>query len=252
MATIKAYTGDLLNRQTQKNKRRHSFFGSPEDEVLFGFSSVFPDDKANLSENLILRSKVLSNEYPQQKCNNYPRCHEHTVKLFVNKISENVVNRGVLNVLNELGLEYIDNLILSVSESITAKELERIWKQMESEKKNGRANSIGIADLTEDKLRHICEWSSITPDIHQICPIKYNCSASFNTIVNLGHKYNVRTTSHGDPKANPNKMTLDLNSLLDTNETKWVTDFTARYVQRSKDRNIITKKGYTMEISQLV
>jgi len=156
MVTIKAYTGDLLNRQTQNNKRRHSFFGSPEDEVLFGFSSVFPDDKVKLEENLILRSKVLSNEYPRQKCNNYPRCHEHTVKLFVNKISENVVNRGVVNVLNELEVEYIDNLILSVSgqevifylyffelleikitipisESITAKELERIWKQMESE-----------------------------------------------------------------------------------------------------------------------
>ena len=34
------------------------------------------------------------------------------------------------------------------------------------------------------------------------------------------------TEIFSDPKANPNKMTLDLNSLLDTNETKWVTDFT--------------------------
>ena len=39
------------------------------------------------------------------------------------------------------------------------------------------------------------------------------------------------TPNFSDPKANPNKMTLDLNSLLDTNETKWVTDFTGKLFQ---------------------
>lgn len=152
--------------------------------------------------------------------------------------------------LDELEVEYIDNLILSVSDEITNKQLIEVWKQMESEKKKGWANNIGIADLTDEKLRHICEWSSITPDIHQICPIKYDCAANFNTIVSLGHQYNVRTTSHGDPMSSPSKMTLDLNTLLDNTNKQWQTDFTARYIQRSKDCNIITKKGYTMEISE--
>lgn len=254
MSVLKAYTGDLLNRQTQKNKRRHSFFGSSEDEVLFGFSSVFDKVEVNgndANECVVLRSTNAFNHYPTRMCNNYPRCHEHTVKLFINRISENVVHRGVMNVMTELQVDYIDNLVISVDGGITNKELDGVWRQMENEKKSGRVNSIGIADLTEDKLRHICEWSSIAPDIHQICPIKYNCSENFNTIVNLGHKYNVRTTSHGDPQGAPSKMTLDLDSLLDSTKLKWATDFTARFVQRSKDRNIITKKGYTMEISQI-
>jgi len=252
MSVIKAFTGDLLNRKTKSNKRRHSFFGSSEDEVLFGFSSVF--DKCDVTDNetVVLRSAAPEGiSYPTRKCNNYPRCHEHTIKLFVSRITDDVVRRGLNDCLSELGVDYVDSLILSLSEAVTVKELDAVWKQMEGEKKNGRANTIGIADLTEDKLRHICEWSSISPDIHQICPIKYNCSASFQTIVNLGHKYNVRTTSHGDPKANPYKMTLDLKSLLGETGKNWATDFTARYIQRSKDRNIITQKGYTMQISQL-
>ena len=40
---IRAFSGDLLNRQTQRNKRRHSLIGSTEEEVLLGFSDVFND-----------------------------------------------------------------------------------------------------------------------------------------------------------------------------------------------------------------
>ena len=38
-----AFSGDLLNRVTAKNKRRHSLIGSTEEEVLLGFSDVFND-----------------------------------------------------------------------------------------------------------------------------------------------------------------------------------------------------------------
>ena len=117
----------------------------------------------------------------------------------------------------------------------------------------------------------------------QICPIKYNCSAYFNTIVNLGHKYNVRTTSHGYVRFMfVNRLFFGFVSVTHRErQVKWHSTwtlysivpnsvgqptslvstgaqspfnklfYTARFVQRSKDRNIITKKGYTMEISQV-
>jgi len=40
---IRAFSGDLLNRCTNLNKRRHSLIGSTEEEVLRGFSDVFND-----------------------------------------------------------------------------------------------------------------------------------------------------------------------------------------------------------------
>jgi len=248
---IMAFSGDLLNRQTQHNKRRHSFFGSSEEEVLVGFSSCFDDFATSNGKNLYnLRStNEIKSVYPETKCNNYPRCHELTVKLFINRISNDVVTRGLQTVLAELELDFADNLILSFDNSATNKMIETTWKQAEKEKKIGRVNQIGISDLSKDQLENLCEWSSISPDIHQISPINYDCCGStVQDIMAVAAKYNIRTTSHGDPVADPIKMTLDLDRLLDHTNSKWSTDYTVRYVQRSKDRNIITKKGYAMEI----
>jgi len=248
---IMAFSGDLLNRQTQHNKRRHSFFGSSEEEVLVGFSSCFDDFSISSGTKLYnLRStNEIKSVYPETKCNNYPRCHELTVKLFINAISNDVVTRGLQTVLSELELEFADNLILSFHNSANNKLIETTWKQAEKEKNLGRVNQIGVADLSKEQLENLCEWSSISPDIHQISPINYDCCGStVQDIMAVAAKYGIRTTSHGDPVADPTKMTLDLDLLLDHTTSKWTTDYTVRYVQRSKDRNIITKKGYAMEI----
>ena len=55
------------------------------------------------------------------------------IQLFVNRITDNVVNRGVMNVMTELQVDYIDNLVVSVDGSITDKELDGVWRQMENE-----------------------------------------------------------------------------------------------------------------------
>ena len=133
------------------------------------------------------------------------------------------------------------------------------------QKKSGRVNSIGIADLTEDKLRHICEWSSIAPDIHQVCLSKqvkwvvtiYFRFARSSTTARLAstqlsiwvtsimfgrHHMGTYSTcgycvvtivySHfRDPQGVPSKMTLDLDSLLDGTKLRWSTDFTGEYSQ---------------------
>ena len=54
-------------------------------------------------------------------------------QLFVSRITDDVVSRGLKDCLSELGVDYVDCLILSVSESITVKELDAVWKQMEGE-----------------------------------------------------------------------------------------------------------------------
>lgn len=250
---IRAYSGDLLNRQTKTNKRRHSFLGTPEDEILVGFSSAFDDVNISNEKECVIRSKnEIATDYPQIKCNNYPRCHELTVKLFIHEVNEDVVARGLKDILLELNQDYVDSLILALDKNFTKKEVETVWKQAENEKNLGRANLIGIADLTEEKLIYLCEWSSIVPDIHQISPINYDCcGSSMQSIMKVAQDNKIRTTSHGDPVGDPRRMTLDINSLLDHTKKQWTMNYTARYVQRSKDRNIITKKGYTMEITEV-
>ena len=54
-------------------------------------------------------------------------------QLFINRISNDVVTRGLQTVLSELELDFADNLILSFDRSATNKMIETTWKQAEKE-----------------------------------------------------------------------------------------------------------------------
>lgn len=256
-SNIVAFSGDLLNRQTNRNKRRHSLIGSTEEEVLLGFSDVFNDvDFQHKESNHVLRTKHECKAYPQIQCSNYPRCHEFNVKIFINEIGSGVVNDAVRSILDDLSLTFVDNLIVSLTEKVSTRDLDIIWKQMERMKNVGRVGAIGVADLSVAQLNHLIDWSSICPDLTQICPLNYDDTfrsqnSSVKQLTEIGQKHNIRITTHNDPVSSPDKLALDLDTLLDNSGKSWNTRYIARYTQRSKDRNIITMKGYCMGINQL-
>lgn len=251
---IRAFSGDLLNRQTQRNKRRHSLIGSTEEEVLLGFSDVF-NDVAIANDSTKVNPQVLRTNkecvlYPTHQCSNYPRCHEFSVKIFAHRIEPNLVKDAVSSVLTEMGFTFIDNLIVSLDKDVTKRDLGNLWEQMERVKNSGQVGAIGVADLTVDQLTHLTDWSSICPDILQVCPLNYNdvfshTNSTIQQITQIGQTKNIRITTHNDPVCSPTKLTIDLDTLLGGESgKKWTTSYTGRYTQRSKDRNIITMKGY--------
>jgi len=256
---IRAFSGDLLNRCTSVNKRRHSLIGSTEEEVLLGFSDVFNDvqiaiDTAQANPQ-VLRSNKTCKNYPSIKCPNYPRCHEFSVKIFAHQIEPKLVEDAVSSVLAEMGFSFIDNLIISLDKDVTNRDLGNVWEQMERAKNTGRVGTIGVADLSVAQITHLVEWSSICPDILQVCPINYDqlfkhTNSTIKQITQIGQAKNIRITTHNDPVCEPTKLTIDLDTLLgDNTGRKYQTCYTGRYTQRSKDRNIITMKGYFMGIS---
>lgn len=248
-----AFSGDLLNRVTAKNKRRHSLIGSTEEEVLLGFSDVFNDFEPEKGAGQDLRSRSECPKYPNVKCSNYPRCHEFSLKIFVHQITPTLIGEATAAILAELGFNYIDSLIVSLDENITKKELDTVWKQMETLKNAGRVGAIGMADLTVAQLQYLIDWTSICPDLMQICPLTYDAifadkDSSVKKIMKIGQAKNVRITTHNDPVRTPSKLKLDLENLFDQSSQNLDSLYTARYTQRSKDRNIITMKGYYMNL----
>jgi hypothetical protein len=250
---IRAFSGDLLNRCTNRNKRRHSLIGSTEEEVLRGFSDVFNDIDVQ-AQTQILKSNKECEKYPQIKCPNYPRCHEFTVKIFAHEVESGLVEDAVSSILAERGFSFIDNLVISLEKETSKRELDNIWQQMERVKNTGRVGSIGVADLNVGQLEHLVDWSSICPDIVQISPLTYDqvfedSNSTVKKITQIGQAKNIRVTTHNDPVCCPKKLSIDLDNLLDNTGRKWKTSYTARYTQRSKDRNVVTMKGYFMGIS---
>jgi hypothetical protein len=127
---ICVFTGDLLNRQTNKNKRRHSLIASTEEEFNLGFSEVFKNLEQSNAEITEPIQKPES-EYPKIQCSNYPRCHEFNVKVFLQTVTSGVVNMAVTNVLSEMNFTFVDSLIVSLG-NCTNKQIDETWKQMEA------------------------------------------------------------------------------------------------------------------------
>lgn len=255
LVSIRAFSGDLLNRCTQKNKRRHSLIASTEEEVLLGFSDVFNDQNISEGGPISLRSNKSCPVYPQIKCSNYPRCHEFNVKIFAHEINPNLVEDAVNSILTEMNFTFVDSLVLSLHKNITNKQLLSVWKQMEQMKNSGKVGSIGVADLSVDQVEYLSDWASICPDLVQICPLNYNelfseSESTVRKLTQIGQSKNIRITTHNDPVCSPQKLVIDLDSVLDTTDKKIRTVYTGRYTQRSKDRNIITMKGYYLGIAR--
>ena len=69
------------------------------------------------------------------------------------------------------------------------------------QKKAGRVGAIGMADLTVEELEFLVEWSSICPDLMQICPLTYDSlfadkNSTVKKIMKIGQTKSVRITTH--------------------------------------------------------
>lgn len=247
MTQVVAFSGDLLNRQTTLNKRRHSLIASTIEEVKDGFSNVTTENNDAKFHSAICfeTGELKMSQYPTRTCNNYPRCHEFTVKVFLFKEDPKLVTAAVKSILSEMDFKYADTLIVAFGKDIETRDIGKIWKAAEELKSSGRVQSIGVADLTISQLQHLTDWCSISPDILQICPSTYDedfkdKNSSVKEIMAFGNSKHLRITTHNDPVHEFDEMKLKASALAEKYETAYI----GRYVQRSKDRNIITMKGY--------
>ena len=58
-----------------------------------------------------------------------------------------------------------------------------------------------MADLTVAQLQYLIDWTSICPDLMQICPLTYDAifadkDSSVKKIMKIGQAKNVRITTH--------------------------------------------------------
>lgn len=246
MTQIVAFSGDLLNRQTTLNKRRHSLIASTTDEIKNSFNDVkSTDGKKYHSSACFETGNFQMSRYPTRLCNNYPRCHEFNVKLFLHSADPSCVKTGVNSILSEMNFKYADSLILAFEKKISSREIKRIWTEAENLKSAGKVQNIGVADMTIEQIRDLFDWCSITPDMLQICPSTYDedfreKKSTIKDIMTFGYEHHLRITTHNDPVLEFDELNLKAPALAQ----KYSSSYIGRYVQRSKDRNIITMKGY--------
>merc|ERR1739847_257114 len=116
MAYLFAHSGDILNRSTSENKRRHSIVGTTREELFGGLASAFHDFKLSTEQKSYFLKDLNNNRisYPSTRCSRYPKCHELTVKIFLNEYRDGVIDQCLNELLPEIELENVDFLIVSL------------------------------------------------------------------------------------------------------------------------------------------
>ena len=111
-----------------------------------------------------------------------------------------------------------------------------------------RANTIGVADFCKHKLERLIDSTGIKPDVDQLAPTASNgyCGISPG-LMSYAKEEDIKLKTHGDPCCTPSAMSADINTIVQSADSRWKTMFVARYSQMSKDRLCITKKGFTAQ-----
>jgi diketogulonate reductase-like aldo/keto reductase len=96
-----------------------------------------------------------------------------TSKLWNDFHGQNQVEPHLKETLSQLGLDYLDLYLIHWPASSTAgKELtppyEETWKAMEDVYKKGLARSIGVSNMTIQKLKNMSRYATVWPAVNQV------------------------------------------------------------------------------------
>lgn len=93
-----------------------------------------------------------------------------TSKIHKKYIKNGKIEEGFNNILEELGIEYIDLLLLHEPYKLKNADLKNInnWKIMENIYKSGKAKNIGVSNYRINEIKNIVENCEIIPYINQI------------------------------------------------------------------------------------
>lgn len=121
-----------------------------------------------------------------------------TSKLWPNEYGEEITGAAIDSMLERLGLEYIDLILLhqQVGDYLGA------WKALEKAVETGKVRSIGLSNFESGRLEEILQAAKIYPAVLQVeCHPYYTQSALKERVATYGTKLECWfPLGHGDPK----------------------------------------------------
>lgn len=173
-----------------------------------------------------------------------------TVKLFIYKTSDEVLRTAINNILIELGVAFIDLVILSfATEDCDIADIKRLWGVLEEFVDQGKIDSLGSADLLLADLTDLYEASKVKPIMNVIT--QELCCATPPDLASFVKERQIQLGAHSDPK---NILPVDklrdvLTQRLSYCDAKDSTvNWVARYSVLVKTRGVIKMKGYVVDI----
>lgn len=172
-----------------------------------------------------------------------------TVKIFLSHFDTAAFRNATTKVLEALGVEEMDSLILAFPVSSTSKltlaQMQPLWEAAQDMHVQGRALSVGVSDLDTSQLKELYNWAKVKPSVNQVN--LSSCCVIPQEMAEFAKVSNIQLLTHGDPKEvlEAEAVRRLLKGYVPDKELGcWSAPWVARYSVLVKCRGFIQSKGY--------
>ena len=177
-----------------------------------------------------------------------------SVKIFLNSFNEQTFNDAIQIVMDEIGCDRLDTVILSFPDKIFNEEelpkatIMPIWSIIQKNIASGKITTAGLADFNAKYLEQFLnalEDKSQKPTLNQVNIT--SCCKMPEDLVEFGKINNIQLTTHIDPREilTPEGLQSTIRSFAHEYDAHgWINLWTARYTLIYKCRGVVKSKGY--------
>lgn len=179
-----------------------------------------------------------------------------SVKLFLNNLDPEVLRQAVKTIMNEIGVDCIDTLILSFPEKIFSHDdlpSDVIVPEWSVVQEFIDAKQIVNAGLSDFNAKYLEQFYKVLPDKSRKPTMNQvnitSCCKMPEDIVEFSKIHNIQLTTHIDPRELLSVETLQTiirKNLHDYDSNGWIHLWCARYTLILKGRGIVKSKGYVV------
>ncbi|KAM7304040.1 glutamate--cysteine ligase regulatory subunit isoform X1 [Ixodes scapularis] len=175
-----------------------------------------------------------------------------TVKIFLSHFNAAALQRATTKVLEHLGVEEVDSLIVAfpvLATKLTLDQVQPVWEAAELLVAKGRALAVGVSDLDSSQLKELYNWAKVKPSVNQVN--LDSCCVIPQEMAEFAKVSNIQLLTHSDPKVvlDADAMERLLKDYVPDRELgKWSSSWVARYSVLVKCRGFIQSKGYIADL----
>lgn len=190
--------------------------------------------------------RCINNQPSQDKS-----CTKTTVKIFLSNNESMQVEDAIKTMTAGLELPRIDTVIVTppdISDDVTLKYMEPVWRALEDAVAGGTVGDIGLADVSTRLFMELYEWAKIKPTTVQVN--LSSCCVVPQELNSFAQQHDVQVLTHSDPAEIVDEdIVTTITSRLGLSGAECQIEWIARHRTIQQCFGLVRDKGYTLALS---
>lgn len=246
------HTGNLTNWSQSKAKVVKTTTDEICERVIttVNSSTADKDDRYSKQECVRFANAALVEKVKREERNTL----KVSVKLFINEEKPHNIQEAIFRDLTELGIDFIDVVVLSIPPFLDAETqfsvIKPMWKELEKLVEQSYVGVLAVCDFTMVALKQLYEFAKIKPSYDQINLA--SCCVMPKELVAYAKDTGISLLTHADPKdiLPSEKLFQTINKAYEfPDEVRgWRYSWVTCYSVVIKCRAVLQNKGYIVNL----